>query len=90
MYIEFRLPTGAGGMAAGFCNQLLKKELHTWSTRYDIPYTAKLHKYTVRITFHDDKHYAFFKLTWAPNPTKFKGWITEFEIKEPMKVDRYK
>jgi hypothetical protein len=90
MYIEFALPTGAGGMAASFCNQMLKKELEQWSKKYQIPYQTKLHKYTVRITFYDDKHYTIFALTWSPNPAKFKSWIGEFNIKDPMKVDRYK
>jgi hypothetical protein len=90
MYIEFTLPTGAGGMAAGFCNSILTKELHKWADKYQIAYTKKNHKYTVRITFDNEQHYAFFQLTWAPNPSQFKGWITQFEIKDPMKVDRYK
>ena len=84
MYIEFRLPTGAGGMAAQHVNSILNKELHTWSDQYNIPYNTKSVKYTKRITFDDEKNYAFFSLTWNPKNTQFKSYLLDYRLIEPM------
>ena len=69
MYIEFSLPTGAGGMAAQHANHIINRALHAWSDRYDIPYNTKTVKYFKRITFNDDATYAFFAMTWNPDQT---------------------
>lgn len=64
MYIEFSLPTGAAGMAAGHANHIIGKELAAWSEKYQIPYVTKNVKYTKRVTFEDDYHYSLFAMTW--------------------------
>ena len=74
MYIEFKLPQGAGGQAAAWANRILNNALHDWSDRYQIPYNTKVVKYTKRITFDDDRHYEFFALTWSPK-TEHSFWI---------------
>lgn len=84
MYIEFALPTGAGGQAANYVNFLLNEELHEWSDRYNIPYNTKLVKYTKRITFDDEKTYAFFALTWNPKNTQFSWYLLNYRLIEPM------
>ena len=66
MYIEFSLPQGAAGQAALHANRIITLALHEWSDRYEIPYNTKTIKYTKRITFDDDAHYAFFAMTWNP------------------------
>jgi hypothetical protein len=67
MYIEFSLPNGSAGQAAAHSNHLITRHLHEWSDKYNIPYNTKLIKYTRRITFDDDAHYAFFAMTWNPD-----------------------
>jgi len=67
MYIEFSLPNGSAGQAAAHSNNLITRALHEWSDKYNIPYNTKLIKYTRRITFDDDAHYAFFAMTWNPD-----------------------
>ena len=67
MYIEFSLPTGAGGQAALHANRIITLALHEWSDRYNIPYNSKLHKYFKRVTFDDDAHYSLFAMTWNPD-----------------------
>lgn len=67
MYIEFRLPTGAGGQAAAHANYLLKQKLERWSQHHDIPLRRKTVKYTVRVTFDDDRWYIFFANSWQPS-----------------------
>ena len=66
MFIEFQLPTGSAGMAAGMMLQTIKRELAKWSERYDIPYTSKTVKYTHRVCFEEDKLYGFFVMSWNP------------------------
>ena len=65
MYIEFRLPTGAGGAAAASAHTILVELLQLWSDRYNIPYRKKTIKLTVRVTFDDDRYYTFFATTWT-------------------------
>jgi hypothetical protein len=84
MYIEFTLPTGAGGTAASFVNGLLNQELHAWSDRYNIPYNTKLVKYTKRITFDHDETYSFFAMTWNPQHKKFRNNLLNYRLIEPM------
>jgi len=66
MFIEFQLPTGSAGMAAGMMLQTIKRELTQWSERYDIPYTSKTVRYTHRVCFEEDKLYEFFVMSWNP------------------------
>ena len=88
MYIEFTLPTGAGGMAAGFVHQKLLKYLSKWAEKHNIQYRTKLHKYNMRLTFDDDKSYHFFILSWNPEPGQFDSYYKNFKIIDPMKIDR--
>lgn len=67
MYIEFRLPTGAGGMAAGHALALIKKDIEAWAQKYNIKYKTKLHKYTYRLSLSNDKEYTQFAVTWEPH-----------------------
>ena len=85
MYIEFSLPTGAGGQAAAFTNNLLNKHLHAWADKYGIAYNKKIHKYTVRITFDNDQHYSLFAMTWSPKSDNFTSYLLNYRFVEPMK-----
>lgn len=84
MYIEFRLPTGAGGMAAQYTNSVLNRNLHSWSDQYNIAYNKKIHKWTVRVTFDKDEHYTLFALTWCPTGDKMLTYLTNYRLVEPM------
>jgi hypothetical protein len=85
MYIEFRLPQGAGGMTAQYTNSALNRNLHEWSDRYGIAYNKKIHKHTVRVTFLENKQYEFFALTWNPKAENFLSYLTNYRFVEPMK-----
>ena len=67
MFIEFHLPTGSAGMAAGMMLQTIKRELAKWSERYNIPYTSKTVRYTHRVCFEEDNLYNFFVMSWNPH-----------------------
>lgn len=86
MYLEFRLPSGAGGAAAGFALQMLRQKLQKWSKQHNISYTSKVHKYTYRISFDDDAHYTFFMSSWN---NEDNIWYKP-KIIDPMKIDRFR
>jgi hypothetical protein len=83
MYIEFSIPSGGGGMPAQYTNHWLKHNLKSWAERYSITYRTKDIRYTVRLTFDDDKLYDFFALTWNPRNPELKN----YRMIEPMKLD---
>ena len=64
MHIEFRLPTGAGGIATQHVNSKLDRELREWSMRYNVTYTKTVLDYTARVEFEDETHYMVFALSW--------------------------
>ena len=80
MYIEFRLPTGAGGMAAGVALNHIRIDIEDWVCRFEIQnYKTKLHKYTYRLCLASDRDYTQFALTWDPRYSA----STYFEFKNP-------
>lgn len=84
MYLEFPIPQGAGGAAAGTALVLLRQKLVRWSEQHNITYTAKIYKYTYRISFDNDEIYTFFMSSWN---TEGSHWFTP-KVKDPMNIDR--
>jgi hypothetical protein len=76
MYIRFKLPNGAGGMAAGHAAHSLKRSIADWADKYQIPYKTKIHKYTLRLCLDRDEDYTFFQLSWNPGT----WYRTHYEI----------
>jgi hypothetical protein len=75
MYIEFRLPQGAGGAAAGMALGQIRKDLEAWFQKYSIQnYRTKIYKYTYRLSLGDDKAYTHFALTWEPKHAVSKNF----------------
>ena len=69
MYIEFRLPRGAGGPdQASYALSIVQKKLVLWAVKYNIKYRTKVFKYTLRVTFDSDESYTLFAMTWVPHP----------------------
>ena len=73
MFIEFRLPSGAGGMAAGMFLGAIKRAVKQWSEKYNIAFTDKTVRYTYRVCFEHDKYYSFFATTFVP-PSDQAHW----------------
>ncbi len=73
MYIEFRLPQGAGGMTATYALATLRDRLYNWAAKYKVEFRTKTIKYTLRVTFDSDDLYPLFGLTWMPDP-KYPSW----------------
>ena len=69
MYIEFRLPRGAGGPdQASYALSIVQKKLVLWAAKYEVEYRTKVFKYTLRVTFDSDESYTLFAMTWVPHP----------------------
>jgi hypothetical protein len=68
MYIEFRLPRGAGGPdQASYALSIVQKKLVLWAAKYEVEYRTKVFKYTLRVTFDSDESYTLFAMTWVPH-----------------------
>ena len=67
MFIEFELPNGAGVLATNYALNIIQKEFRAWAAQYGVKYKSKLHKYTWRVCFEQQKQYTFFQLSWHPN-----------------------
>lgn len=64
MHIEFRLPSGAGGMAAGYRNQSLRKRVNEWATTHNITVINYTNGYRCCFEFAKDSDYTLFALCW--------------------------
>lgn len=65
MYIEFRLPSGAGGMAAGHASAMIRRQIAEWAEKHSISYKTKTVKYTLRLCLESDAEYTLFQLSWT-------------------------
>jgi hypothetical protein len=75
MYIEFQLPSGAGGQTASYALSIVQKKLVLWAAKYRVEYRTKIFKYTLRVTFDSDESYTLFALTWTTDP-KHPSWTS--------------
>jgi hypothetical protein len=68
--IEFGLPTGSAGMAAGMHGKRIRDWLIEWKNKYnvEIAVNANVHKdyrYWVVVEFQRDEDFTLFMLTWT-------------------------
>ena len=66
MYIEFKLPRGAGGSAAAYYLSKLRAMVVTWSENYNPGsyYLQPTKNYTVELHFARDEDVTLFTMTW--------------------------
>lgn len=77
MHIEFKLPQGAGGMAAGHFNQRLKKRVKQWAETHNITVINYTNGYRCCFEFAKNSDYTLFALCWNVQ----SSW-DEFEVIE--------
>ncbi len=76
MYIEFRLPSGAGAAAAGTALSRINVDIDRWVTKHNIEYyKTKIHKYTYRLCLKGDRDYTQFALTWDPEYSASRNFV---------------
>jgi hypothetical protein len=66
MYLECRLPNGAGGVAAGFMHSQVTNRMKKWADQNGNPvYAITIHPDLIlRIHFEDESYYTLFFLTF--------------------------
>ena len=67
MYLEFKLPAGNGGMAAGYRNMHLKKRVQAWADQHNITVVNYTNGYRCCFEFGKDRDYTLFALSWQVN-----------------------
>ena len=67
MYLEFKLPTGAGGMAAHHYNNKLRHRVQAWANQYNITIKSWTKGYRSCYEFAKDSDYTLFALSWQAN-----------------------
>jgi len=74
--IEFGLPNGAGGLAAGYSSQYLQRALREWSEHrcceISIGSRSHSHRRWLTVTFSRAEDLTVFALTW--NRRSFMQW----------------
>lgn len=67
--LVFKLPSGAGGMAAGMNIRGIIKKMDEWSKKYNIGYSyERVCTHTFEVYLEDTERYDFFCLTWKDFP----------------------
>ena len=68
MHLEFKLPNGAGGMAAGHALDSIKRALKRWADSNGNPtYKSTISRpYILQVEFDDSVYYTQFVLTFDP------------------------
>ena len=90
MYLEFRLPSGAGGMAAGYTKMGISKELARVCKQYNIEFEDRVTKaYRYRVSFKRDQDYTLFALVWQPKSTYFNYTVWYEDINTEADPSRY-
>lgn len=81
MVIEFRLPSGAGGVAASHASAMLRKKIADWAALHNEPlYKARVvAPYRYHLTFEDEQNYTLFALTFEQGKMFSKFEIIDLE-----------
>ena len=79
MYIEFKLPSGAGGMAAYHASHHIRKRVKAWADTHNVTITSVHSGYRMTFMFGRESDYTLFALSW--NCTR--GWDDYKLITDP-------
>lgn len=80
-FLEFRLPSGAGGMAAGYTKQGITKQLKQLTEQYNIRVKRTVQKaYRYRVEFERDQDYTLFALVWVPKGSFWRPELRHDDI----------
>lgn len=90
MYIEFRLPSGAGGMAAGYTKQAINLALLSICKTHNIIIAKQVTQpYRYRVEFKQAKDYTLFALVWKIKNYNFKYTVWNESIDTAYDKLRY-
>ena len=67
MYIEFKLPQGAGGLAAGYYSMNIKRQIDAWAAQHNVQVDSyNGASYRLCFKFGRPVDYTLFALYWQP------------------------
>jgi hypothetical protein len=90
MYIEFRLPSGSGGMAAGYTKMAINKALTQTCTQHNITIAEQVTRpYRFRVSFQHPQDYTLFALVWQIKHLYFKYTVWNEPIDSEYDPKRY-
>lgn len=90
MYIEFRLPGGAGGMAAGYTKQAINKHLKAIADSGRITIVEQVHQpYRFRVELASEQEYTILALIWPRKNEWFCYKLYNEPITTKYDPDRY-
>ena len=72
--IDFKLPSGAGGMAAGYRSAQLRKRINAWSEEYHITVQIHILRYIFRVEFEKPSDLSWFALTFKTDNSSWDRW----------------
>lgn len=81
MYIEFTLPSGSSGMAAGYTKMSIWRRIQDWAHTHNqsIKYT-QTEKYRFRVQFKNDRALTMLALSWDNINSWHKYTVYEGDI----------
>lgn len=90
MYIEFRLPGGAGGMAAGYTKQAILKDLKSLVDAHHLTIVEQVQQpYRLRVELAGPEQITLLLLAWKPKNQWFKFTVWNEPIATPFNPKRY-
>ena len=90
MYIEFRLPGGAGGMAAGYTKQAIIKQLKETCAQLNLTIVQQVQQsYRFRIELANEREYTILSLAWQPKTQWFRFKLFDEPITAEYDPNRY-
>lgn len=90
MYIEFRLPSGAGGMAAAHTKHAIVKELKSIISAHHLNIVHQAQKpYRFRVELASPEQLTLLMLVWQPKNSWFKFTVWDEPIDAPLDPKRY-
>lgn len=91
MYIEFRLPGGAGGMAAGYTKQGIVRQLKTVCSQHNIEIVNQVQQpYRFRVELAREQDYTVLALAWQAKSEWFKFKLYNEPITTEYDPNRYR
>lgn len=80
-YIRFRLPGGAGGMAAGMTGASVSNRIKEWAESAGVEYRSHREGHKLDVCFASQEDYTMFLLSWNP-PYQHSWYIPELGYDE--------
>lgn len=77
MYIEFRLPSGAGGMAAGYTRFGILKKIKELAEQYEFKWDSYTKAHSLMIEFDKPETLTLFGIIWNKEKHPFREYVVK-------------